>query len=100
MAPLAQVKHLNQVAVGLGQRVRRKTVAGNATLAKLVQRSAVQVAHPNARHRRVVPVAAVLAEQELVQRGPPQDLLGATAPVVVVSLIANRIWIGGYLDSR
>ena len=88
---LAQMQHLDQIAIGLTQRLRRQSVAGNATPTKLGQRSTVQLPQPNIRHRRIVPVAAMLTQQEPVQRGTPQDLLGTAAAIVVFAFVADRI---------
>ena len=92
--PLPQAQHFHQVAVGPIHCVRQKASTGNAPTTKLVQRSAVQIRQPDARHGRIIPVAAMFAEQELVQRRTPQNLLGAATPIVVFTLVTDGIGTG------
>ena len=95
---LPQAQHFHQVAVGPVHHVGRKPSTGNTPPPKLVQRSAVQVRQPDARHGRIVPVAAILAQQELVQRRPPQHLPGAAAAIMVFTLVADGIRTGINMD--
>ena len=50
------------------------------------------------RHRYAIPVAALFAQQEAIERRAFQRLRGAAAAKAILALVADRIWIGGYYD--
>ena len=91
---LPQAQLLDHAGVGLVEDVSGEPLAGGRAAAKLLQRATVQVLESDAGQRLVVPLSAILLQQEAIQRRAAQQLAGAATPVVEFTLVADRVGVG------
>lgn len=93
-----QVQLVDQASVVFLQQLGRDALTAAGALAKALHRGWVQVGDRKARNRHAIPATALFAQQKRVECRTLQLLLGGTAAVVVLALVADRVRVRLHSD--
>ncbi len=95
-----QLKLFDNVFIGLVQNGGWQPATFDPVAAEFAEDVGVEAPKRNAWNRHVVPGSAVASEQKPTQRSAAQHLLRATASVVELALVADRVGVAGDGDTQ